>query len=112
MTGGLWCTSSPASAACCVGLPNGSQACEAEGSRVALPELGDWSATKGRGSGAKHLSQPWLRGKECSTAAEGSENKRQKETGLWWLEEPCCPSLSLLGAGLHCCPCLHRGPLL
>ena len=64
------------------GLPEGSQAFEAEGSRAGPPPQAGGSVGHRRnwGEGAKHLPQPWPRGKECSTAIEGSESKEKKET--------------------------------
>lgn len=48
MAGGLWCIPSPASAACCVGLPKESQVFEAKGSRVALSQAGGLVTHQGK----------------------------------------------------------------
>lgn len=44
-----------------------------------LPPAGETVGHRGkRGTGAKHVPQPWPRGRERSTAIEGSESKKKK----------------------------------
>lgn len=86
-------------------------------------QAGEWISHQGNGGkGAKHLPQRWPRGKECSTATQGSKSKEKREDGggqrspaihspLFWswigllpLAAPRSPSLAAPGQeqGCHC----------